>query len=277
MSRPALKIVPFPVQTETLNPSRPVLTVVPARPLNSAPPKGSVIPRQGGYVLAIAVTIALHGLWFGMAVDGDAEPPAQKPTVLTVSWLPAPVVQMADAPKPDVKTPPKPQSKPKALPKVQTKTLPKPLAKPAKNLIASRQANRSVAAPSLLPTLPRFEPKPVSTTAQVAPSNTPAATAPAPADPITLPHLNADYLHNPAPDYPSESRELGEQGRVLVRAKISTDGKVEQVVLRKSSGYQRLDEAALSSVKQWRFVPAQQGAVQVAAWVVVPVAFYLEG
>lgn len=273
MSRPALKIVPFPVQTETLNnPIRPVLTVVPARPLlNSAPPKGSAIRRQGGYALAIAATIALHGLWLSNAIYRDAEPPAQKPTVLTVSWLPAPVAQIADSPKPDVKKPPKPQSKPKAL----TKTPPKPLAKPAKNLIASRQANRSVAEASLLPTLPRFEPKPVSTTTQAAPSSAPAA--PAAAEPISLPHLNADYLHNPAPDYPPESRELGEQGRVLVRAKISTDGKVEQVMLRKSSGFQRLDEAALSSVKQWRFVPAQQSEVQVAAWVVVPVAFYLEG
>lgn len=276
MPRTALKILPFPVKAETLyNPaSRPVLTVVQARPLIAVPPEsGSTILRQGGYTLAIAATLALHGLWLGMAVDGDAEPSAQKPTVLTVSWLPAPVAQMADSPKPDVKTPPKAQSKPRT----QTKTLPKPLAKPAKNLIASRQGNRSVAAASQLPTLSRFEPKPVSTTAQAAPSTAPAAPAPAAAEPITLPHLNADYLHNPAPDYPPESREQGEQGRVLVRAKISTDGKVEQVVLRKSSGYQRLDEAALSSVKQWRFVPAQQGAVQVAAWVVVPVAFYLEG
>jgi len=271
MSRPALKIVPFPVQTETLNPSRPVLTVVPARPLlNSAPPKGSAIRRQGGYALAIAATIALHGLWLSNAIYSDAEPPAQKLTVLTVSWLAAPMAQVAPSPKPDVKTPPKPQSKPKA----QAKTLPKPLAKPAKNLFASRQGNRSMAEASNFPTLPRFEPKPVSTSAQAAPSSAPAKAMP---EAITLPHLNADYLHNPAPDYPPESRELGEQGRVLVRAKISTDGKVEQVLLRKSSGYQRLDEAALSSVKQWRFVPAQQGAVQVSAWVVVPVAFYLEG
>ncbi|UOA10740.1 energy transducer TonB [Methylobacter sp. S3L5C] len=95
--------------------------------------------------------------------------------------------------------------------------------------------------------------------------------------PVTLPNLNADYLNNPAPDYPSVSRELGEQGRVLLRAMINSDGTVAQVVLRKSSGFNRLDQAALDTVKKWRFVPAQRGEQKISAWIVVPVTFSLEG
>jgi protein TonB len=37
----------------------------------------------------------------------------------------------------------------------------------------------------------------------------------------------------------------------------------------------RLDEAALVTVKKWRFVPARRGGEAVSAWVVVPIAFSL--
>jgi protein TonB len=94
---------------------------------------------------------------------------------------------------------------------------------------------------------------------------------------VTRPHLNAGYLNNPAPAYPALSRQLGEQGKVLVRVLVNAEGNVEHVVLRKTSGYDGLDEAALETVKQWRFVPAKRAAQPIAAWVVVPISFSLEG
>ena len=94
---------------------------------------------------------------------------------------------------------------------------------------------------------------------------------------MTLPNLNADYLNNPAPAYPSASRHLGEQGKVLLRVLVNSDGQVEQITLRKSSGYDRLDQAAQETVQKWRFVPARRGEQVVSAWVVVPVSFSLEG
>jgi protein TonB len=283
MPRPALKIVPFPVRTDPIitaqnNPDRRVLAVVKTRPPVSTPPDTRPhFMRHGGYALAVVATIALHGLWLSTATDSVPHPQATAPTILKVSWLPAPVVQAAATLQPKVNVPPKPQAKSQALPKARNKTPDKLLAKPSKNVFASNQGKRSVATNTTVVTPPNFVPSHVAAIANPTP---PASAAPEPkaiAEPITLPHLNADYLHNPAPDYPAASRELGEQGRVLVRAKISADGKVEQILLRKSSGYARLDEAALAGVKQWRFVPAQQGAEQVAAWVVVPVAFSLEG
>ena len=40
--------------------------------------------------------------------------------------------------------------------------------------------------------------------------------------------------------------------------------------------FAHLDEAALETVKKWKFTPARQGNVPVAAWVLVPIAFRLE-
>ncbi|MDD5461770.1 MAG: energy transducer TonB [Methylococcales bacterium] len=91
------------------------------------------------------------------------------------------------------------------------------------------------------------------------------------------PSFNAAYLNNPAPDYPSLSRRLGEQGKVLLHVQVTADGAAGSVSLQASSGSSRLDQAALSAVKQWRFVPAKRGGQTVSASVVVPVSFSLEG
>ena len=42
----------------------------------------------------------------------------------------------------------------------------------------------------------------------------------------------------------------------------------------RSSGYPRLDEAAVAVVRdRWRFVPARRGEEALAAWVRVPISF----
>jgi periplasmic protein TonB len=43
----------------------------------------------------------------------------------------------------------------------------------------------------------------------------------------------------------------------------------------KSSGYERLDKAALNAVKQWRFEPARKGGKALSAYVNVPLSFSL--
>ena len=95
--------------------------------------------------------------------------------------------------------------------------------------------------------------------------------------PVIPPHFNADYLVNPAPAYPSLSRRFGEQGRVLLRVFVESDGLPSSVELRTTSGFERLDQSALDAVRRWKFVPAKQGDKPVAAWVVVPILFNLKG
>jgi protein TonB len=94
---------------------------------------------------------------------------------------------------------------------------------------------------------------------------------------VTQPIFNADYLDNPAPGYPSLSRRMNEQGRVTLRVLVSAEGRAADVQIRSSSGSVRLDDAALDAVRRWKFVPAKRGSEPVAAWVLIPISFKLEG
>jgi len=157
-------------------------------------------------------------------------------------------------------TPPAPPSiePPKPLPQ---QAAPKKLLKPPPVLAA----NRSTDAPAAFAVAP--QPEPVA--AQVVP-----APAPAPA-PVTAARFDADYLQNPKPVYPPMSRRLNEEGKVILRVKVSRDGHPLAVEIKQSSGYPRLDEAARNAVERWRFVPARQGDQAIEAAVLVPLNFTL--
>lgn len=86
---------------------------------------------------------------------------------------------------------------------------------------------------------------------------------------------SAAYLNNPKPEYPAISRRLQETGKVLLRVHVDTSGMATQVEIRNSSGFPRLDNAAVKAVWQWRFVPAKRGETTVAAWVLIPLNFEL--
>lgn len=137
------------------------------------------------------------------------------------------------------------------------------------------------------PPQPAPSPEPAPVVAQAAPA-APAPTAieastvaaapaapPAPAR-IELPSSDAAYLNNPKPSYPALSRRLGEQGKVVVRVLISVDGRVLRAQLNSSSGYERLDQAALATVRSWRFTPGMRGGVPEEMWWNVPINFVLE-
>jgi periplasmic protein TonB len=114
--------------------------------------------------------------------------------------------------------------------------------------------------------------------ASMPPTSAPTATAvvTAPAKPkIELPSSSADYLTNPAPPYPPISKRLKEQGRVLLRVFVSIEGDAERVELRQSSGFERLDQVAMDTVKRWKFVPGKRDGTLEAMWVTVPIVFEL--
>ena len=91
------------------------------------------------------------------------------------------------------------------------------------------------------------------------------------------PNFSAGYLSNPKPEYPALSRRLREQGLVRLRVHVTEEGRANEITLQDSSGFDRLDKAALDAVKRWRFRPAQRSGTPVAAWVLVPLKFELEG
>jgi TonB family protein len=87
--------------------------------------------------------------------------------------------------------------------------------------------------------------------------------------------FDADYLHNPSPIYPSESRIHGETGTSLISVEVSETGLPLSLKLHTSSGSQRLDKAALTVIKQWRFIPATLNHQPVIRWINVPIVFKL--
>lgn len=109
---------------------------------------------------------------------------------------------------------------------------------------------------------------------QPEPVAAPLISPPAPA-PIVAARFDADYLQNPRPAYPPMSRRLGEQGKVVLRVRVSSQGSPLSVEIKESSGFPRLDEAARNAVERWRFVPARQGAEAIEASVLVPLNFTL--
>lgn len=117
------------------------------------------------------------------------------------------------------------------------------------------------------------QPPPVEPVA-AAPVPKPAAAPPAPV--MTPARHDVDYLKNPPPQYPSMSRRLSEEGRVLLRVQVSATGDVLAVEMKKSSGFARLDEAARKAVAKWRFTPAKQGNTALVSWVEVPIQFSLQ-
>jgi protein TonB len=136
--------------------------------------------------------------------------------------------------------------------------------------------HRPVRAPTPQPVLTAEPAAPAPEVAVAPPPPAPVVEAAPPAPPIiTAARFDADYLSNPKPVYPVASRRLGEEGKVLLRVKVSPGGTPLLVEIRQSCGFGRLDEAARAAVLQWRFVPARRGEEPIESWVTVPISFSL--
>lgn len=90
------------------------------------------------------------------------------------------------------------------------------------------------------------------------------------------PGAHPKYAENPKPPYPQEARSRGYHGEVLLRVEVLSNGKVGQIEVKRSSGYEMLDHSALSTVKQWKFIPAKRGEDAVSLWVNIPIKFQLQ-
>jgi len=205
--------------------------------------------RRGGRWPAIAFIVALHGLGLYAALQiGAVRETLEEAAPLFVSFIAAPPAPEIQAP------PPKPEPlKPRHEPRLISTPLPS-------------------ASPMQTPPQPAHE----APVADAIPPAPPAPPAPAVAAPVIPPNFIAAYLDNPSPEYPRLSRRLKESGKVLLHVRVSPEGHSAQVELSQSSGYERLDQAAIEAVRQWRFVPAKQGEQAVGAWVIVPINFQLD-
>ena len=243
---------------------------------------GGVTPSSDRSWMALGLVLCAHLAAFAaLRPQPQILPLETVPEPLTVSLLSAPQAA-PQKPKPLAELTPKVENKDK--PKTIEKKLIQHQAKPApavRKMPVSKPVMEHNQAFSHAPAMPveQTSPPVVETSSKpiakptTASANKPAAAAPS----YQSPSFNAAYLDNPAPNYPSISRRLGEQGKVLLRVQVAADGTADSVTLQTSSGSTRLDQAALVAVKKWRFVPAKRGGQAVSASVVVPVSFSIEG
>ena len=89
------------------------------------------------------------------------------------------------------------------------------------------------------------------------------------------PEIRPIYLENPEPEYPGLARKRGYQGTVVLEVLVNRNGRVKDLRVFASSGYQILDRAAMASVKKWVFEPGISGKEKVEMWVRIPVRFQL--
>ena len=76
--------------------------------------------------------------------------------------------------------------------------------------------------------------------------------------------------------YPSASRRLNEEGRVVATVTIGTDGRMSDLRVTQSSGFERLDGATESVIRKLTFNPGKRDGQPIEAQATLPVTFKLE-
>ncbi len=255
----------------------------------SGRPSPGTFRREHGLILGLV--IVAHAGTATWLVNLSQSTPSEPPRPIAVMLIDAPVAVAAppaapEAPpavEPDVPPPPPPPP-PRPEPIVQPppppappppKPVPKPAPKPVPRPAPVAETPPAAPAPVAVPSTATAPPAPPAPVAVAAPTR-PGAPAPAPVETVAA-RFDAAYLNNPPPAYPPLARRMREQGTVMLRVFVTADGLPGKIELSESSGSNRLDDAAQRAVARWRFVPAKQGERSVAAWVIVPIVFKLEG
>ncbi|MCW3482231.1 energy transducer TonB [Neisseriaceae bacterium JH1-16] len=214
--------------------------------------------RASHIAVLLGVTV-LHGAAL-FTLSRLAPPPVTAPTPPSLALVALPALgtpqATAAAPKPapaTKPTPPKPlQAKPKPVEQPVTLPLLKAM---AKNTAAPEAPSTpSPAAPSKSSASEHSD-----SPQKAGPANGNSSDAPAREGPVTPPTQVGGYASTPRPNYPPLSVEMGEEGSVRIRAQIDADGRPSDVTVAKGSGFPRLDRAAVTAVKGWRFNPARRG------------------
>jgi periplasmic protein TonB len=126
----------------------------------------------------------------------------------------------------------------------------------------------TVDTPPLEDTIPEIE----VPTDEPAPAAITADTSPSPPVPETA---NMKVNRRVDPVYPPASRRAGEEGTGVYRVLVDSSGRAQEVSVLTSSGFPRLDQAAMAAIRKWAFSPAMQAGQAVQSWTRVQVKFEL--
>jgi periplasmic protein TonB len=127
-----------------------------------------------------------------------------------------------------------------------------------------------IVAPEIAITMPVDAPPPPITNVTTRPAPPPVITPPAPGTKlarISGPNTE-DY-------YPSISRNAGEEGRPMVKVCIGANGRLESAEVGETSGFPRLDEAAVRVAKASRYKAATEAGKAIAQCANLPIRFSL--
>lgn len=159
--------------------------------------------------------------------------------VYIVRQLPVPLMIVdllpLDPPPPEPVALPK-QKMVQQVPKPQQVVIPPPLVE-------------MPAAPAMIRSISKPEPEPP------APVKAEDANPAPPRASETLVNLNTRLLSAEPPRYPIESRRRRETGTVVLMVVVNEEGRVSAISVATGSGVDRLDKAALSAVRRWRWSP----------------------
>ena len=245
--------------------------------------------RRGGVLVAV---LAVHVLVLAAFAAGGQRPPVRSDLPVIMASLiepsPAPAAMPARVPAavPQSQSRVKPSMRPNPRPVSRPVSRPVPASSPTLETTAS-QAPIPPAAP-VSPLLESSKADDVGKAGEGSGSRSggdgmAGGTSGKAADgdgagdgPPTPARFDASYLNNPAPPYPPASRRLGEEGKVILRVRVSPEGNAEEAEVKISSGSPRLDDSARRTVRRWQFIPARRGGTAVESWVLVPILFKLE-
>lgn len=230
-----------------------------------------------------AASLALHGVAAGLAALLWLEPrlpEAAEPLRWQVAFAPAPAPPSEPPPAKPLPPPPRP-----AQPKPTEAPTPKPLPQPAP--LPPERAPPTPPAPSPAPELvaPPVAAPPVPPPPAPSPAPPPPAPAAAPAPPpvdsaaeverrwylALLAQLRAQKR------YPLAARRLGQEGVVLIEARIGPDGRLEGAVVKRGSGFPLLDREALRLLEAAAETARGQLRPERPARLEIPIAYRLEG
>lgn len=203
-------------------------------------------------LILIAVVVGFHALLLLALVKLDVIPmgkPKPKPLVIELLRMPPPPPPAAPPPEPEVVPPPR-----EVTPVV----------------VAPAPIVQTPAPVAMIATAPKAPPP------QAAVAGPPAAPA-GPVGPIAVDDLSTKMISASPPKYPVESRRRKEQGTVFLSVLVGVDGSVQDVSVSRSSGFTRLDKAALDAVRRWRWSPLVRGGAAVMVRGIVDIPFVLQG
>ncbi len=198
-------------------------------------------PRALAVALAVfsAHVILLAAMLLLPAAPPAPPPQAQalaSPTIMAQLLSPAAPAPPVAQPQPPQPRPP--QAKPKAVPKTA------PPQRAAVNPQPAPQPQPQPAAPEAAPSAPATPALATAPATAAAPAAGPESMAIS--APKNVSHLDCEMAK---PEYPALSRRRGEAGTVQVRFVVGLTGKIEHAELKKSSGFSRLDNAALAAIR----------------------------